>query len=90
MDKPINPKPVPDPEPGNYVYKLNAGYSVGKFRVYQSHSGGIYMLMGDYFTLLYYKQILDLKLPVRELPEFNQETFQEFYKSAIERKTKTK
>lgn len=63
-----------------FNYKTRSGFTKGMFNIYQSRSGGIYLLMGSSHTLLTLEQINDLCINCYELLDFDIDNFNKFYK----------
>ena len=64
----------------NFIYRTKAGTTKGYFNVYQSRNGGIFLQMGDRFTLLSKTQVEnDLSIDVYDLIDFDLTDYKQFY-----------
>lgn len=64
-----------------YCYEKRDSIAKGMFNIYQAKSGGIFLNMGNNFTLLSQKQINDLGIHLYDLIDFNIDEFNSYYDS---------
>jgi hypothetical protein len=62
-----------------FTFDIDNAKLKGAFNIYQSIYGGVYIMMGNYTTLLSYKQINELNIPVRDIKNFDMDKFILFY-----------
>ena len=62
-----------------FSYEVKLGYRSGKFSIYQSKSGAIYMSMGDAKTILSATQLRELYIDCYDLIDFDINGFDKFY-----------
>lgn len=54
-----------------YSYKTTEGISHGFFNIYQARNGKIFLMMGNVYTELSYKQINELSIDLYRLIDFD-------------------
>lgn len=64
---------------GTFSYDTHSGKIRGKFNIYQGRNGKIYIVMGNNFTELIHKQIVDLNIDVYSLKDFDTTMYRKAY-----------
>lgn len=64
---------------GTFSYDIHSGKIKGKFNIYQGRNGKIYMVMGNNFTELIHKQLVELNIDVYSLQDFDTTSYRKAY-----------